>query len=219
MANQQLKDFMIKLLRAADGCLGIDRRRRTRKPAIIFGELERSIDPEDSEWGNPMGVIFHYFLPNSQVKKARPAEVTHLSKQRKINLEEIPIVAASEVGRAQTEGLVSSGLQGLSNTYLRFQSNNLGRLTIQGDSPVDEKIKRRDRYLSRAGHGKSGLNLGGPPSKAKYSSMTDSEPVPRGKGEKNPCQGSEIEPEISSLQTVEGLCSFLRRMADGVPFA
>ena len=45
---------MIKLLRAADGCLGIDRRRRTRKPAIIFGELEKSFDPEDSEWGNPI---------------------------------------------------------------------------------------------------------------------------------------------------------------------
>ncbi len=34
--------------------------------------------------------------------EARPAEVTHLSRQRKRNLEEIPIVAASEVGRAQT---------------------------------------------------------------------------------------------------------------------
>jgi hypothetical protein len=33
---------------------------------------------------------------------------------------------------------------------------------------------------------KSGLNLVGPPTKAKYSLMTDSEPVPRGKGEKNP---------------------------------
>ena len=75
----------------------------------------------------------------------------------------------------------------------------------QGDSPVREKTFKRDRYLSRAGHVESGLNLGGPPSKAKYSLMTDSEPVPRGKGEKNPCKGSEIEPEISSLQTVEGL--------------
>ncbi len=35
----------------------------------------------------------------------------------------------------------------------------------------------------------SGLNLEGPPSKAKYSSMTDSEQVPRGKGEKNPGRG------------------------------
>ena len=32
--------------------------------------------------------------------------------------------------------------------------------------------------LSRAGHEKSCLNMGGPPSKPKYSSTTDSEPVP-----------------------------------------
>ena len=37
---------MIKLIRAVGGCLGIDRRRRTRKPAISFGELEKSFDPE-----------------------------------------------------------------------------------------------------------------------------------------------------------------------------
>ena len=76
-----------------------------------------------------------------------------------------------------------------------------------------------DQFLSRAGHVKPGLNLGRPLSKAKYLSITDSEPVPRGKGEKNPCEGSEIEPETNSLQTVEGLCFSLRRMADGVPFA
>ena len=81
----------------------------------------------------------------------------------------------------------------------------MGRPATQGESPVSEKRIRRDWYLSKTGHVKSGLNLGGPPSKAKYSLMTDSEPVPRGKGEKNPCKGSEIEPEISSLQTVEGL--------------
>jgi hypothetical protein len=53
--------------------------------------------------------------------------------------------------------------------------------------PYAKRKSRRDWYLSKAGHVKPGLNLGGPPSKAKYSSMTDSEPVPRGKGEKNPC--------------------------------
>jgi hypothetical protein len=31
------------------------------------------------------------------------------------------------------------------------------------------------------------MNLSGPPDKAKYSLATDSELVPRGKGEKNPC--------------------------------
>jgi len=37
---------------------------------------------------------------------------------------------------------------------------------------------------------KSGLNTGGPPSKAKYSLTTDSEPVRRLNDEKNPDKGS-----------------------------
>ena len=49
---------------------------------------------------------------------------------------------------------------------------------IQGDSPVGEKLNWQGWHLSRAGHVKPGLNLGGPPSKAKYSLMTDSEQVP-----------------------------------------
>ena len=40
---------------------------------------------------------------------------------------------------------------------------------------------------SNAVHVKLCVNLSGPPDKAKYSLATDSEPVPRGKGEKNPC--------------------------------
>jgi hypothetical protein len=36
----------------------------------------------------------------------------------------------------------------------------------------------REGDMSRAGHVKSCLNVGGPPSKPKYSSVTDSEPVP-----------------------------------------
>ena len=44
--------------------------------------------------------------------------------------------------------------------------------------------------------------MGGPPSKAKYSLATDSEQVPWGKGEKDPCEGSEIEPETMCLQGV-----------------
>ena len=48
-------------------------------------------------------------------------------------------------------------------------------------------------------------NLGGPSPKSKYYSVTDSEQVPRGKGEKNPVEGSEIESEIVCLQAVEAL--------------
>ena len=44
---------------------------------------------------------------------------------------------------------------------------------------------------SRFGLVEPGLNMGGPPSKPEYSSTTDSEPVRRLNGEKNPDKGSE----------------------------
>ena len=44
--------------------------------------------------------------------------------------------------------------------------------------------------------------MGGPSSKAKYSLSTDSEPVLWRKGEKNPGEGSEIEPETAYVQAV-----------------
>jgi hypothetical protein len=56
--------------------------------------------------------------------------------------------------------------------------------------------------MSRSGHEKSWLKMGGPSSKAKYSLLTDSELVPWGKGEKNPGEGSEIDPETVCIQAV-----------------
>ena len=76
-----------------------------------------------------------------------------------------------------------------------------------GDSPVVDNQERPSRYPSTAEHVKFGGNPEGPSSKAKYSSLTDSELVPRGKGEKNPGEGSEIEPETVCLQAVEALWS------------
>ncbi len=68
--------------------------------------------------------------------------------------------------------------------------------------------------MSRAGHVKSCLNMGGPSSKAKYSWKTDSEQVLWRKGEKHFEQKSEIVPEPIRLQAV-GAAS----CGDGVPFA
>ena len=51
--------------------------------------------------------------------------------------------------------------------------------------------------------------MGGPSSKAKYSLLTDSELVPWGKGEKNPGEGSEIEPKTVCIQAV-GAVRWLR---------
>ena len=47
----------------------------------------------------------------------------------------------------------------------------------------------RAGYPSKTGHVQSCLNLPGPSGKAKYSLATDSELVPRGKGEKHPERG------------------------------
>ena len=64
------------------------------------------------------------------------------------------------------------------------------------------KVEVTTLFPSKTGHVEPCLNLGGPSSKAKYYSVTDSESVPRGKGEKNPGEGSEIEPETIHLQAV-----------------
>ena len=50
-----LNEFLAKRIRAHDGCLGIGRRRRTRKTATILGEPSTGFDPGVSEWDNPAG--------------------------------------------------------------------------------------------------------------------------------------------------------------------
>ena len=72
----------------------------------------------------------------------------------------------------------------------------------------------QDWHLSNPEHEKFRANSRGPPRKAKYYRETDSEPVPWGKGEKNPEQGSEKDPETVCLQAVGAALS-----RDGVPFA
>ena len=59
----------------------------------------------------------------------------------------------------------------------------------KGDSPVSEIPIRSNSILSPARHVKPCRKQPGPSGKAKYNIVTDSEPVPRGKGEKNPGRG------------------------------
>ena len=66
-------------------------------------------------------------------------------------------------------------------------TNTLESVTIAGDSPVPENFVLLSGILSSTGHVKSGVNPCRPRHKAKYSMKTDSELVPRGKGEKHPC--------------------------------
>ena len=56
-----------------------------------------------------------------------------------------------------------------------YRGTLLERAAEEGDSPVIEMHKTGwISSLSRAGHEKSCLNPGGPPSKAKYTTATDS---------------------------------------------
>ena len=81
----------------------------------------------------------------------------------------------------------------------------------EGEIPVYE-IKR-SRCRSRAEHEEFCLNKWGPSHKAKYSLVTDSEPVLWRKGEKHFEQKSEIVPETMRLQAAGA------RKSDGVPLA
>ena len=83
--------------------------------------------------------------------------------------------------------------------------NRLESRTIEGDSPVTEtETYSLTAYPSRAGHVKSCSNLRGPSRKAKYYLETDSELVPRGKGEKNPCKGSQKNLKPHAYKQFEG---------------
>ena len=68
--------------------------------------------------------------------------------------------------------------------------------------------------MSRSGHEESWLNIAGPPANPKYYHQTDSEPVPWGKGEKNPGEGSEIEPETYSLQSFGAVSDYRLQTTD-----
>ena len=65
--------------------------------------------------------------------------------------------------------------RGTGQWFVEEKQNALESAAIAGDSPVCVNL---EKSLSRAGHVKSCLNMGGPPSKPKYSLVTDSAQVP-----------------------------------------
>src|SRR6266705_4173581 len=74
---------------------------------------------------------------------------------------------------------------------------------VEGERPVTDNRSTPRDFLSNTMHVKLRMNLRRPRRKSKYKLATDSEPVPRGKGEKNRCERSEIVPEMMCLQGVE----------------
>ena len=139
------------------------------------------------------------------ISHARRTQGTETSKylQEEKSTEIVP-VAASERTLAQTYHACMVGVVGLQRGWA-FIGEQAGKLGQRGWKPRILNRCEPSRILSRTGHVESCLNPGGPPSKAKYSLLTDSVPVPWGKDEKNPDKGSEIDLETNYLQTVKGL--------------
>jgi hypothetical protein len=96
---------------------------------------------------------------NRGFEQTRGTETSKYPEERTST--ETPLVVASERGPGQW--------------CIKDKSNRKESRASVGDSPVDVKY---DASSSRAGHVKPCLNMGGPPSKPKYSSVTDSEQVP-----------------------------------------
>ena len=91
----------------------------------------------------------------------------------------IPLVVASERGRAQTMTVAMQPWGCRTTTWQEDGKwNALERATVEGDSPVHDCLPKPSGILSSAGHEKSCVKLRGPSRKAKYSRETDSEPVP-----------------------------------------
>ena len=76
-----------------------------------------------------------------------------------------------------------------SNTSIVLLGEAAKCCTLDGECPVAESITSLHYDPSSMGHVESRVNQQGPPCKAKYFWVTDSELVSSGKGEKNPHRG------------------------------
>jgi len=130
-----------------------------------------------SEWGNPPRIFgaphTEYIGVRGKTQGSEPSQYLQEKKST-----EIPQVAASERGPAQTRALRSAGVAGpgldTSDVSGSFWKAAPKRVTV----PYAKTSRRSSGTPSRTEHVKLRLNQGGPPSKAEYSPVTDSEPVP-----------------------------------------
>src|SRR3990167_4929832 len=110
-----------------------------------------------------MGEPFQITGNHRKVKRTWGSETSQYPEEKKST--EIPKVVASEIGRAQIHIMSQYRRTGWEAWPQRVKASYL--------KCCDNVVSK-----SRTGHVKSCLKMGGPSSKAKYSCLTDSEPVP-----------------------------------------
>ena len=129
-----------------------------------------------AEWGNPAGreTRHHWREP---VKRTRGTETSQYLEEEKST--EITPVAASERVPAQTGLHCKSGVVGPTDGSGEATRSPLERGPKDGERPVAEGDGLAlVEFLSNARYEEPGVKLGGPPSKAKDSRVTDSGRVP-----------------------------------------
>ena len=113
--NKQERKF--KFRRAQGECLGTGSRWRTRQAAKSCGELQISLDPQISEWGNSHDEeSWNVYWIHSLMKGTPRTETSKYQEEEKST--EISQVVASESERGQTESSNTLGVRtSISNPY------------------------------------------------------------------------------------------------------
>src|SRR3712207_1928898 len=126
------------------------------------------------EWGNPAGGNAGHSLTGERTRGTETSQ--YLEEEESI---EMPGVAASETGRRPNRRPSACGVVGPTDGAREATRSGLGRPARDGESPVAERDGRAlVEFLSSARNEEPGVKLGGPPSKAKDSRVTDSGRVP-----------------------------------------
>ena len=167
VSNQQLKNICDQ---AVKGCWWMPWYRQAKKDVITCEKL-RGVGKRHRSGGVRMGKpgrsnilssLTEYIGQGGETCRSDTSQQAEEKKSRRDSQS-----SGERNGKSLNQGFYPWGCRA-SQKAEETQQNGMGRPARQGESPVCEKWKQRDWYLSKAGHGKSGQNLGGPPSKAKY---------------------------------------------------
>ena len=127
-----------------------------------------------AEWGNPAGLAARHPLRR---KRTRGTETSQYPEDEKSSRDAHS--SGERSGQSPNRGPCGRGVVGPTGAAVEGRQGPLEWGARDGESPVTEDhVLGLVEFLSNARPEKSGVKLGGPPSKAKDSRVTDSGRVP-----------------------------------------
>ena len=127
------------------------------------------------EWGNPAARNGGHLAQAG----GEPGELKHLSTRRKEKSTRDALSSGERTGRSPNRHPCGAGVVGPADGTIEVSRSPLGWGARDGESPVGEdEAAVLVVFLSSARNEEPGVKLGGPPSKAKDSYVTDSGRVP-----------------------------------------